>query len=48
MKNVVKKIGISVVILLGMLLFSGCIFLPEYVEVQVDEALFEEQYYYQQ
>ena len=48
MKNVVKKIGISVVVLLGMLLFSGCIFLPEYVEVQVDEALFEEQYYYQQ
>jgi hypothetical protein len=48
MKNIAKKIGISVVVLFGMLLFSGCIFSPEYVEVQVDEALFEEQYYYQQ
>lgn len=48
MKNVIKKVGISVGILFITWMLNACIFLPEYVEVQVDEAVFQEQYYYQQ
>ena len=48
MKNTVRKIGIGFLFLLLTLVCSGCIFLPDYVEVQVEESVFDEQYYYQQ
>lgn len=47
MKITAKKVGISFVLSLLVFAFNGCIFEPDYVEVQVDETLFEEQYYYE-
>ena len=47
MKNSWKKVGISLVLGFVVWMLGGCIFLPEYVEVKVDESIFEEQYYYQ-
>ena len=48
MNTIRKKIGLFLLSGCMILLLTGCIFTPEYIEVQVDDAVFAEQYYYQQ
>ena len=47
MKHFFKKFVVSLLVLAFLVPNTGCIFEPDYIEVQVEESIFEGKYYYQ-
>lgn len=47
MKHFFKKLVVSLLVLAFLVPNTGCIFKPDYIEVQVEESIFEGKYYYQ-